>query len=530
MPFLLKRNDIFYVRVKVPSDLSPWFSEKTELRKSLKTKNKREARVALTKHLERTARTFALMRSGLMTGTELKKLADDYLRDTLAKNDRERLESDSRIDRDELTGEVVGSVVPYSQWAEEPFKVLEGKPSPEMERILKSFLVSKGLAEDSTSLEYKKLLREISRVHLEALRIDERRDMGDFSDPYYLAEKKEPLVVPSPVSQPVERPETPASGLLLSKLIDLYSEEKLAKGKWTPKTQHEVTASLTIFVKILGDIDVQTLSRPALVNCLTKIQALKVKGKPVAARTVKKYMVTLSSVLKWAAQNSYVVKNQAEGLTPTVKSSPSEERSVYATADLQKLVTALKGVKEKDITTPERWWIPLISLFSGMRLDEVCQLYKEDVKEIDGVWVFDINNAQDKKMKTDSSIRKVPIHPVLISLGFLKYCQSLKHDRLWPNLKKGRDGYSSLFGKWFQRFNRQYITKDKKKVFHSLRHSFVDNLKQTGVQEQLIAELVGHSTGSITAERYGKRFNPHVLKEAIQKLDYGIDLSQVGLV
>jgi hypothetical protein len=310
-----RSNGFYYFRLRLPADLTRWFPEREEIRKSLKTKDRQKARLHSTRHSERAEKTFFLIRSGLMTDTEIMKLADDYLRDTLDRNDRERLESDSRIDRDELTGEVVGSVVPYSQWAEEPFKVLEGNSSPEMERILERFLVSKGLGADSTSLEYKKLLREISRVHLESLRIDERRDVGDFSDPYYLAEK-EPLVVPSTVSQPVERPETPSSGLLLSKLIDLYSEEKLAKGKWTPKTQHEVTASLTIFVKILGDIDVQTLSRPALVNCLTKIQALKVKGKPVAARTVKKYMVTLSSVLKWAAQNSYVVKNQAEGLTP----------------------------------------------------------------------------------------------------------------------------------------------------------------------------------------------------------------------
>lgn len=73
------------------------------------------------------------------------KLANDYLKDTLDRNDRERLQSVSRIDCDEVTGEVVGSVVPYSQWAEEPFKVLERKPSLEMERILKGFLVSKGL-------------------------------------------------------------------------------------------------------------------------------------------------------------------------------------------------------------------------------------------------------------------------------------------------------------------------------------------------------------------------------------------------
>jgi len=188
MAYLQRRNGVYYLRVKIPADLSQWFPERDNIRKSLRTKNKRDATYSLAKHIERTERTFALMRSGLMTDAEIKKLADDYIRETLANNDRERLERGSRIVYDELTGSVAGSVVPYDKWAEEPFKVLEGQRSAQMESILGNFLEAKGITIDPTSVAYRKLLREISRVHLEALRFDERRDQGDFSDPYYLAE------------------------------------------------------------------------------------------------------------------------------------------------------------------------------------------------------------------------------------------------------------------------------------------------------------------------------------------------------
>jgi hypothetical protein len=60
MPYLLKRNAVFYLRVKIPSDLSPWFPAKTELRKSLRTKDRKCAKMALAKHLERAERTFVL--------------------------------------------------------------------------------------------------------------------------------------------------------------------------------------------------------------------------------------------------------------------------------------------------------------------------------------------------------------------------------------------------------------------------------------------------------------------------------------
>ena len=57
--------------------------------------------------------------------------------------------------------------------------------------------------------------------------------------------------------------------------------------------------------------------------------------------------------------------------------------------------------------------------------------------------------------------------------------------------------------------------------FHSLRHTFADTLKQQGVQENLISELMGHANSSITTGRYGKRYQAKVLLEVVRRLDYG---------
>ena len=87
------------------------------------------------------------------------------------------------------------------------------------------------------------------------------------------------------------------------------------------------------------------------------------------------------------------------------------------------------------------------------------------------------------------------------------------------------DGYSNAFGKWFQRFNREYVTDDPQNVFHSMSHLVTDCLKQAGVQEIVIAEIIGHANDSMTTGRYGKRYQPRVLLDALLKLDYGIELS-----
>jgi len=66
--------------------------------------------------------------------------------------------------------------------------------------------------------------------------------------------------------------------------------------------------------------------------------------------------------------------------------------------------------------------------------------------------------------------------------------------------------YSNGFGNWYRRFNRQYVTDDPKKVFHSMCHTVADTLKQAGVPEVVISEILGHTHSSITSGRYGKRY------------------------
>jgi len=125
--------------------------------------------------------------------------------------------------------------------------------------------------------------------------------------------------------------------------------------------------------------------------------------------------------MKHGIKEGYIKDNPAVGLKIKQKRRPDEERKAYTTDDLKKIADNLPPKEDK----PERYWIPLVGMFSGLRLDEACQLSIEDVKEIDGVWCFDVNDSQGKKLKTLSSNRIVPVHPALISLGFLEYVEMM---------------------------------------------------------------------------------------------------------
>ena len=132
------------------------------------------------------------------------------------------------------------------------------------------------------------------------------------------------------------------------------------------------------------------------------------------------------------------------------------------------------------------------------------------------------------RLKTASSARLVPIHPHLIKIGLLQHFADIQragHERLFPDLRMCNDGlYSSAFSKWFGIYKRKIGITNRRVTFHSFRHTVINHLKQTGVEESRIKELVGHKDNSITMSRYGKRYEPQVMFQTIEVLDFGLNL------
>lgn len=334
-------------------------------------------------------------------------------------------------------------------------------------------------------------------------------------------------------------------GYLLSKMIKQYMEFK--EPAWTPKTKMEMGGVFKFLLELLGDVAVTDITRQTVLDLRSKLMRLppnmykrypgltiqEVLGRtdivPMSAKSVNKHVGGIGGLLRYCLDIGIVTSNCATGLKISDKRRVDEERSTYSIDDLRSIAVNLPY----NPTKPERYWIPLIACYSGMRLNEICQLYVDDVKQVEGTWCFSINGAKDKRLKNAGSERVVPIHPKLMDLGFIRYHASVKNalvPRLWMNLTWTEvNGYSNSFGNWYQRFNREHVTDDPKKVFHSFRHLVADTLKQAGGQDSLIAELLGHSHGghAMTMSRYGKRYQPRVLLEALMHLDYGIEIERL---
>lgn len=328
-------------------------------------------------------------------------------------------------------------------------------------------------------------------------------------------------------------------GKLLTEVIKQYVADK--ESGWTSKSKMEFNSVFKLLVDVVGNVEIASITKPMVTELRSTLQKLppniykKHPGQtiqqvlsckdvePMSTKSVNKHVSRLGALLRYCVDEGLIATNPASGLKIVDKKRPDEERSIYSVNDIKKIVSSLPKVQSK----PERYWIPLIGMYSGLRLNEICQLYVSDIICFDGLWSFSINAEKDKRLKNVASERVIPVHPVLIELGFLKYVECLKAadvPRLWMNLMwTSVNGHGNSFSNWYQRFNRINITDDPKKVFHSFRHTVTDTLKQAGVSETVIAELVGHSnSGSMTMGRYGKRYQPKVLLDALVQLNYGV--------
>ncbi len=331
-----------------------------------------------------------------------------------------------------------------------------------------------------------------------------------------ILETVSPRLDPTSPSSPSPRP-TP-----ITEVVDQYCKERLQIGAWSPQTRLENQAAYTLFLKIVGE-DITTdqldftiarkykevilqlppnMSKTRELRGLSIQQIIEKRLEPMSTRTMNKYLSGISSLMDWAIRHGYVETNYFNKLTIKKSSNASEERLPFDQKDLDNLLDYPKKPLHDYYH-----WLPLLAYYTGARLEELCSLYLDDIYQDDGIWVIDINrNTKDKHIKTGSSIRKVPFHDSLIEMDFLSFInkQRLKgHERLFPELKYQNLKYGKAASKWFKRYRDKNGVYDKRKAFHSFRHTFTERLKIAGVEPHFIAALLGHKDETMTTGRYG---------------------------
>ena len=182
------------------------------------------------------------------------------------------------------------------------------------------------------------------------------------------------------------------------------------------------------------------------------------------------------------------------------------------------------------------FFVPILGCLTGCRLEELCMMKPENIKQVDGIWVYQIREEgeygkEETIVKNPYSERDIPLHPVLVdTLGFVRYVDYVKKlgkDRVFWELTKVNGRYSHNFGKFF---NNRYLKKiglkngGRKLSFHSFRHSVETICTNKNVNPRYIDFLQGHSQKGMGGSVYMKGIQPEVLlKECVEKIDWGVD-------
>src|SRR5665213_1520875 len=400
----------------------------------------------------------------------------------------------------------------------------------------------------------------VLRAKIESTRILAAQLSGEYhatapQDPWFAGIAAVDLP-PIPGDKVEAAPAGPTFGMIAKQFFDFKS-----KNDWVAKTAADVKRVIALATELIGPdkpmalIDIEDVKRvrdalASLPPNYLKMSANKsanaqqaisanVSGASLSVKTQDKYYTMFKQILIWAANEGYLDKVpganvKVAGLKKIV---PGEQRDPYSPDQLIKIMKSplYTGHKSEDcrhkpgtlVIRDGYFWTPLIALFSGMRLGEILQLQKADVKLENVVWFFDICKGEEKSLKTASSKRRVPVHQTLVALGFLDYAKACPAGRLFPEIKKGNDGYHSHnFSKWWRRFAVHVGFKSSRTAFHSFRHNFLDALRAAETPEYVNKALAGHSDNSVHSQ-YGGGAMLSQLKTAIDKVSYAIDFAEL---
>lgn len=245
-----------------------------------------------------------------------------------------------------------------------------------------------------------------------------------------------------------------------------------------------------------------------------------IEGSTLAPKTVAGYLKVGSAWWRWMIRYNEQFA-QDHGTTPnpfekhdlprlSVAVSSAIERQAFAPSDVLRLIEA---------ATPKPSLQALVRMgaYTGMRIEELCALTVDSVITLDGVRAFRIADA-----KTRAGVRTVPIHSELETLvdGLIENTTDgylLQSARKTTGDKYGKR--SPVFSQAFSLFKRE-LGYDERFVFHSLRKSFTTQLQRADTSGVIIAELLGHATGTITYDIYAKGHSMDQLQSAVERVRY----------
>ena len=377
-------------------------------------------------------------------------------------------------------------------------------------------------SEDQAESARRRIEENIRLVERGILTIPAGADVPDF------------LLSDGKVTKPIEIPQS----LTLKDLIDRY-EKAVSGGAVEASTLYTIRIHTKHLKRILGeDLDVRALTRDGLQDYINRRRTQRDnRGTAISPVTIRKELTTLSGVWTWATAAGFVGPFPNKGLKyPKGSEKPpfqtweeiekqiergkltEKEQDILWEClflNLKETEELLKHVKEKG-QQPFLYPMVVMAAHTGARRSELIRSRLAD---------FDDESVvirERKRSKTQHTVRRVSLSPVLkdVMREWFKVHPGGPYTFAMPKVAHSKA----------KRMSAQPITRDeahdylkrvlanskwdKLRGWHVLRHSFISNCAQKGIDQRIIDSFVGHTTEEMR-KRYTHLF-PSARKAAIE--------------
>ena len=377
-------------------------------------------------------------------------------------------------------------------------------------------------------------------------------------------------VAPAAPTLPIKQ--SPRLGAVVDAFLTQYEKHAdVTKDGRAMLIKHQ--KALPLLVELIGDKPVSELQQAdingffAIVNALppywsdkcerrnlsVRELAAQEHDETIAPKTFRESYVGCVRPFLEAAQRDY--GDQGFPLTLTTKGikylgdvdEGTKKQRAFKHHELQRLFA---GAELRDFAADpkqhDKYWLPTLGLFTGARVNELCQLNPQvDILQEPetGIWYLWITTESEadpgiqKSVKTGES-RKVPLHKKLIELGFLGYVSRIKASgvkRLFPLWNPAPDGKASPAAeKWFVRLIKKSGLRDETPKaqlvgMHSFRHTFL-SYGAASKPSLNLGPITGHAQVAPGVSAVQAGYNDKSITDKLEdrqalldQLDYGLE-------
>lgn len=473
--YLDKVEATYYFRRAVPKELQPLVltrtgNPRTEWKVSLRTKDREKAKRALRPYVDMSDREIDAAR------LQLRATSGPPLPTPHGSN---------RFD-------------PFEGMTQEAFERWEQHQAEEARRAAD---------EDDAAEQAEAWERGLPPDHHAVRLLNDAREQRDrYRDRYYVRKARDHRHADA--QQPREatfwtrQPPTPS--VTIAKVFEGYASQEGSN----PSTVSQFRSIIKNLIAFLGHDDAKAVSHADIIGWLDHLRSAPVargkqKGKPRSATTINEsYLAAVKAVFAYGRQALLLDTNPALEVKKIRAAKPVKLRDKDLTRAERKTILSAALVTATGKLSPQRAlarrWVPWLCAYTGARVNEMTQLRREDVRQIDGVWTIRVT-PEAGRQKTNEA-RLVPLHEHLIELGFIAAINGKGAGHLFFNPDDGRGGTVKPQSVKVGQFLANWVREDLGIIDpdiqpnHAWRHTFKTICFEAGIEERAADYMQGHAS------------------------------------